>query len=63
MRDSRHIYKNELDKACFQHNMAYGDLEDLPRRPASNKVLSHKAFDIAKNPKYDGCQRGIALMV
>ena len=45
-------------KACFQHDMAYGDFKDLPRRTASNKVLLYKAFNIAKNLKYDGCQRG-----
>ena len=42
--DTNHIYKNELDKACFQHDMAYGDFKDLPRRIASDKVLRYKAF-------------------
>ena len=37
--DSKNIYKNELDKACFQHGMAYGDVKDLPRETAYNKVL------------------------
>ena len=54
--------KKELDKACFQHDMAYGDFEDLKRRTASDKVLRDKAFNIAKNLKYDGYQRGIASM-
>ena len=54
--DSRYIYKNELDKACFQHDMAYGDLKDLKKRTAADKVLRDKAFNIAKNPTYDGCQ-------
>ena len=49
--DTSYIYKNELDKACFQHDMAYGDLK---RRAASDKILRDKAFNIAKNPKYDG---------
>ena len=53
--DTSYIYKNELDKACFQHDMAYGDFKDLARR-------KDKAFNIAKNPKYDGCQRGLASM-
>ena len=61
--DTSYIYKNELDKACFQHDMAYGDFKDLARRAASDKVLIDKAFNIAKNPKYDGYQRGIASMV
>ena len=61
--DAKYIYKNELDKACFQHDMAYGDFKDLARRPASDKVLRGKAFNIAKNPKYDRYQRGLASMV
>ena len=55
--------RNEMDKACFQYSMAYGDFEDLAKRTASDKVLRNKAFDIAKNPKYDRYQRGLASMV
>ena len=54
---------NELDKACFQHDMAYGDFKDLKRRTQSDKVLKDKPFTIASNPKYDGYQRGLASMV
>ena len=61
--DSRYIYKNELDKACFQHDMAYGDFKDLAKRTATDKVLRDKASHIAKDPKYDGYQRGVASMV
>ena len=61
--DASYIYKNELDKACFQHDMGYGDFKDIKRRTASNKIFRNKAFNIAKNPKYDGCQRGLASMV
>ena len=61
--DTSYIYKNELDKPCFQHDMAYGDFKDLKRRTASDKVLRDKAFNIAKNPKYDGYQTGLASMV
>ena len=43
--------------------MAYGDFKNLARRTASNKVLRNKAFNIAKNLKYDGYQRGLASMV
>ena len=57
------IYRNELDKACFQHDMGYGDFKDLTRRTASDKILWNKAFNIAKNEKYDGYQRGLALMI
>ena len=61
--DSPYIYQNELDKACFQHDMAYGDFKYLTRRTASDKILRDKAFNIAKNPKYDGYQRRLASMV
>ena len=61
--DTNYIYKNELDKACFQHDMAYGHFKDLERRTASDKVLTDKAFNIAKHPKYEGYQRGLASMV
>ena len=37
--------------------MAYGDCKDLARRTAADKVLRDKAFNIAKDPKYDGYQR------
>ena len=57
------IYKNELDKACFQHDMAYGKSKDLVKRTQSDKVLRDKAFKIASDPKYDGYQRGLASMV
>ena len=57
------IYKNELDKACFQHDMAYGKSKDLAKRTQSDKVLRDKAFRIASDPKYDGYQRGLASMV
>ena len=57
------IYRNELDKACFQHDMAYGKSKDLAKRTESDKVLRDKAFEIASDPKYDGYQRGLASMV
>ena len=58
-----YIYKYELDRACFQHDMAYGKTKDLEKRTQSDKVLRDKTFKIAKNPKYDGYQRGLASMV
>ena len=61
--DSRYIYQNKLDKACFQHDMAYGDFKDLAKRTASDKMLRDEAFNFAKNPKYDGYQTGLASMV
>ena len=59
----RYNYKNELDKACFQHDMAYGDFKNITRRTALDKALCDKAFNIAKNPKCDGYKRGLASMV
>ena len=60
---SCYIYKNELDKACFQHDMAYGDFKDFAKRAAADKVLRDKAFKIASDQKYDGYQRRLASMV
>ena len=57
------IYKNELDKACFQHDIGYGKSKDLVRRTESDKVLKDKAFKIANDPKYDGYQRGLTSVV
>ena len=61
--DTNYIYKNELDKACFVHDAAYSDSKDLTKRTVGDKILKNKAFDIAKDPKYDGYQRGLASMV
>ena len=61
--DSLYIYQKELDKACFQHDMAYGDFKDLTRRTAFDKILCDKAFNIAKNQKCDGYQHGLASFV
>ena len=57
------IYRNELDEACFQHNMVYGKTKDLAKRTQSDKVLRDKACKIESGPKYDGYQRGLASMV
>ena len=60
--DTNYNHKNELDKACFQHDIAYGNFKNIARRTASDKVLRDKAFNIAKNPKYDGYQRGFVFI-
>ena len=54
MKDGRasHIYKNELDKACFQHDAAYNRYKDLKGR-----------FKIAVNPRVDGYQRALASLI
>ena len=61
--DTSQVYKNELDKACFQHDLTYRDFKDLKRTTFSDKVLRDEAFNIAKTPKYDGYQRGLVSMV
>ena len=62
-RNTDFIYKNELDKACFQHDMTYGKSKDLAKRTQSDKILRDKAFKIATDSKYDGYQRRLAWMV
>ena len=52
-----------IDKACFVHDAAYSDSKDLTKRTVADNILKNKAFDIAKDPKYDGYQRGLASMV
>ena len=61
--DTRYIYRNELDTACFQDDSAYADLKDLINRTKSDKVLRNKAYNIASNPEYDGYLSGLASMV
>ena len=61
--DTLYIYRNELDKACFQHDSAYADHKDLINRTEADKFLRDKAYDIASNPKYNGYQRGLVSMV
>ena len=61
--DTRYIYRNDLDKACFQHDSAYADNKDLINRTKGEKVLKDKAYNIASNPEYDGYQKGLASMV
>ena len=59
--DTRYIYRNELDKACFQHDSAYADHKDLINRTEADKVSRDKVYDIASNPEYDGYQRGLQV--
>ena len=61
--DTRLLYKNELDKACFKHDAAYAKYKDVENRLMSDQKLRNSAYDIASNPKYDGYQRGLASMV
>ena len=57
------IYRNDLDKACFQRDMAYGQSKNLAKRTQLDKILRDQALGIAGNPKYDGCQRGLGSML
>ena len=62
--DTRYIYRNELDKACFQQDSAYADHKDLINRAEADKVLRDKVYDIASNPEYGfliKCQREVEL--
>ena len=61
--DTNYKYKNELDKACFAHDAAYSHSKDLTKGTVADKLLRHRPFNIAKDPKYDGYQRGLASMV
>ena len=61
--DINYRYKNELDKACFAHDSAYSDSKVLTKRNVADKILRNRAFNIAKDPKYDGYQRRLASMV
>ena len=58
-----YIYKNNLDKACFQHDIVDGKYKDLTKRAGLDKVFREKPFKIASNPKYDGYQRGLASVI
>ena len=61
--DTRLLYRNELDKACFKHDAAYAKYKDVENRLISDQKLRNGAYDVASNPKYDGYQRGLASMV
>ena len=61
--DTRLLYRNELEKACFKHDAAYEKYKDAENRLISDQKLRNSAYEIASNPKYDGYQRGLASMV
>ena len=63
LRQYHYLVWNYDNFPFFPHDMAYGDFKDLTRRTASEKILREKAFNITKNLKYDGYQRGLDLMV
>ena len=59
----KHSYKNELDKACFDHDVTYSESKDLAQRTISIKISKDRAYEIARNRKYDGYKRALAGMV
>ena len=61
--DTRLLYRNELDKACFKRDAAYVKYKDVENRLISDQKLRNSAYDIASNRKYDGYQRGLAGMI
>ena len=61
--DSRYIYQNKLDRACFPPDMAYGNFKDLDRRTAADKVLCDKESNAARNLKQDGYQNVLVKIV
>ena len=61
--DTKYIYRNELDKGRFAHDAAYSDRKDLTKRTVADKVLRDQVLNTAKDPKYDGYQRGLASMI
>ena len=58
-----YIYKNGIDKSCFQYDMAHGKYKDLNKRTRSDKVLIDKVFEIASNLKYDDYQKTLVSIV
>ena len=62
-RNLKHLYRNELGKACFAHDAAYSDSKDLAKRTISDKILKDRAYEIARNLGYNGYKRSLASMV
>ena len=61
--DTRLLYRNELDKACFKHDAAYAEYKDVENRLISDQKFRTSTYDIASNPVYDVYERGLASMV
>ena len=59
----KHFYRNELGKACFARDAAYSDSKDLAKRTILDKILKDRAYEIARNRRYDGYQRALASTV
>ena len=59
----KHLYRNELDKACFAHDAAHSDSKNLAKRTISDKILKDRAYKIARNRNSDGYQRALVSMI
>ena len=59
----KYLYRNELGKACFAHDAAYSDSKDLAKKATWDKILTDRAYEIARNHKYHGYQRALASMI
>ena len=57
------MYRNELDKACLNHEVEYSGSKDLAKRTISDKILKDRAYEISTNRNYDGYQRAVASIV
>ena len=61
--NSKHLYINELDKACFDHDAGYSNCKELAKKTISDMILKDRAYQIARNCNYDGYQRALGSMV
>ena len=59
----KYLYRNELGKTCFAHDAAYSDSKDLAKEAIWDKILTDRAYEIARNHKYHGYQRALASMI
>ena len=61
--NSKNIYQNKIDQACFQHDIAYGEFKSLPVRAAADKILRNKVFNFAKDLKHVKYKRGLTSTI
>ena len=59
----KYLYRDELDKSCFAHDAAYSDSKDLAKRTISDKILKDRAYETARNWKYNEYQGALESMV
>ena len=59
----KHLYKNELDKACFAHDETYSYSNNLRKISISDQILKDRAYKIAKDRDYNGYQKALGNVV